>query len=33
MIEPVLPMEAEQLPLMEAAADLRTEVASTRGVR
>ena len=27
MIEPVLPMEAEQLPLMEAAADLRTEVA------
>lgn len=26
-IEPVLPMEAEQLPLMEAAADLRTEVA------
>jgi len=28
MIEPVLPMEAEQLPLMEAAADLRTEVAA-----
>lgn len=27
LIEPVLPMEAEQLPLMEAAADLRTEVA------
>jgi Fic family protein len=27
MMEPVLPMEAEQLPLMEAAADLRTEVA------
>ena len=27
MIEPVLPMEAEQLPLMEAAADLRIEVA------
>lgn len=27
MIEPVLPMEAEQLPLMEAAANLRTEVA------
>lgn len=27
MIEPVLPMEAEQLPLMEVAADLRTEVA------
>ena len=27
MLEPVLPMEAEQVPLMEAAADLRTEVA------
>lgn len=27
MMEPMLPMEAEQLPLMEAAADLRTEVA------
>lgn len=27
MIEPVLPIESEQLPLMEAAADLRTEVA------
>lgn len=27
MMEPVLPMEVEQLPLMEAAADLRTEVA------
>ena len=27
MIEPILPMEAEQLPLMEVAADLRTEVA------
>ena len=26
-IEPILPMEAEQLPLMEAAADLRTEIA------
>lgn len=26
-IEPILPMEAEQLPLMEVAADLRTEVA------
>jgi len=26
-IEPILPMEAEQLPLMEAAADLRTAVA------
>ena len=24
MIEPVLPMEVEQLPLMEAAADLRS---------
>ena len=24
MMEPVLPMEAEQLPLMEAAADLRS---------
>ena len=27
MMEPVLPMEAEQLPLMEVTADLRTEVA------
>lgn len=27
MLEPILPMEAEQLPLMEVAADLRTEVA------
>ena len=27
LMEPILPMEAEQLPLMEAAADLRTEVA------
>ncbi len=27
MMEPVLPMEAEQLPLMETAADLRTDVA------
>jgi Fic family protein len=27
LMEPILPMEVEQLPLMEAAADLRTEVA------